>query len=85
LLDIVRLRVSARALGVEKIEAGEGRALLTFAASTPVAPEHLLRTIQKSRGRLRMKREFTLEAVLDEGPWPVTRDAIARVLSDLAA
>jgi transcription-repair coupling factor (superfamily II helicase) len=85
LLDIVRLRVSARALGVEKIEAGEGRALLTFAPSTSVTPEHLLQTIQKSRGRLRMKREFTLEAVVDAGSWPATRDGIARVLADLVA
>jgi transcription-repair coupling factor (superfamily II helicase) len=85
LLDIVGLRVAARALGIEKIEAGEGRALLTFAPSTPVAPEHLLRTIQTSRGRLRMKREFTLEAFLDSGAWPATRDGIARLLGELAA
>jgi transcription-repair coupling factor (superfamily II helicase) len=85
LLDIVGLRVAARALGVEKIEAGEGKALLTFAPSTPVTPERLVHAIQKSRGRLKMKREFTLEAIIDAGPWPVTRDGIARLLGDLAA
>ena len=85
LLDIVTLRVAARALGVEKIEAGEGKALLTFAASTPLTPERLVGVIQRSRGRLKMKREFTLEAAIEGGPWPVTRDSIARLLGDLAA
>jgi transcription-repair coupling factor (superfamily II helicase) len=84
LLDIVGLRVAARALGVEKIEAGEDRALLTFAPSTPVTPERLVRAIQESRGRLKMKREFTLEAAIDAGPWPVTRDSLARLLAELA-
>jgi len=85
LLDIVGLRVAARELGIEKIEAGEGKALITFAASTPLTPERLVAAIQKSRGRLRMKREFTLEAVIDAGAWPATRDSLARLLRDLAA
>ena len=85
LLDIVDLRVAARALGVEKIEAGEGTALLTFAPSTPLTPERLVGAIQKSRGRLKMKREFTLEATIAQGSWSATRDSIARLLGDLAA
>jgi hypothetical protein len=32
-----------------------------------------------------MKREFTLEAFLDSGAWPATRDGIARLLGELAA
>ena len=32
-----------------------------------------------------MKREFTLEAIIDAGSWHVTRDGIARLLCDLAA
>ena len=35
LLDIVRIRIAARALGVERVEAGEGKAVITFAPSTP--------------------------------------------------
>jgi transcription-repair coupling factor (superfamily II helicase) len=85
LLDIVGLRVAARALGVEKIEAGEGRALVTFAPSTPLTPGRLVQAIERSRGRLKMKREFTLEAVIDAGSWPATRDGIANLLATLAA
>jgi hypothetical protein len=31
-----------------------------------------------------MKREFLLEAVIERGEWPITRDAVLRLLEDLA-
>jgi len=34
LIDIVRIRIAARALGVERVEAGEGKAVITF---SPIA------------------------------------------------
>jgi len=85
LLDIVRIRVAARAIGAERVEAGDGRALLTFAPSTPLDPGRLVAAIARSRGRLAMKREFALEAAIDRGPWPVVRDSLLRLLGDLAA
>jgi transcription-repair coupling factor (superfamily II helicase) len=83
LLDIVRIRVAARDLGVERIEAGDGRALLTFAPSTTLDPQRLIGTIQRSRGRLQMKREFTLEASIGGGEWPSVRDSLLALLDDL--
>jgi transcription-repair coupling factor (superfamily II helicase) len=83
LLDIVRIRVAARALGIEKVEAGEGRALITFAPSTPVDPGRLVAAVQASRGRLTFKREFTLEAAVARGDWPEVRDSILETLREL--
>jgi transcription-repair coupling factor (superfamily II helicase) len=83
LLDVVRIRVAARPLGIEKVEAGRGKALVTFSPGTAIDPARLLAAIEKSRGRLRMKGEFTLEAAVVEGEWPVVRDALLKVLSDL--
>ncbi|HSF07115.1 MAG TPA: transcription-repair coupling factor [Methylomirabilota bacterium] len=83
LLDIVRIRVAARDLGVERIEAGAGRALLTFAPSTTLDPQRLVGTIQRSRGRLQMKREFTLEASIGGGEWPSIRDSLLALLDGL--
>src|SRR5499427_5960368 len=68
LLDTVRIRVAARDLGVERLEVGEGKALITFSSATRLDPQRLVAAIQKSRGRLRLKREFTLEATIDRGP-----------------
>src|SRR5215813_545784 len=83
LLDIVRIRGAARKLGIERIEAGSGRALLTFAPSTKVDPATLVGLVQKSRGRLAMKREFTLEALIARGEWPAVRDALLVLLAEI--
>jgi transcription-repair coupling factor (superfamily II helicase) len=83
LLDTIRIRVAARDLAVERVEVGDGTALLTFAASTSLDPDRLVKLIQKSRGRLKLKREFTVEAAIERGPFPVVRDAVLRLLAEL--
>jgi len=83
LLDVVGLRVAARGLGIERVEAGGGRAVLTFAASTPVTPERMLKTIAASRGALKLRKEYTVEARIPAEPWPAVRDALAKLLDAL--
>src|SRR5262245_46383736 len=83
LLDTVRIRVAARDLGIERVEVGDGKALLTFAPGTSLDPQRLVAAIQKSRGRLKLKREYTLEATIDRGPFPVVRDAVLALLAEL--
>ena len=75
--------MAARARGVEKVEAGEGRALSTVAPSTAVDPRRLVTAVQASRGRLKFKREFTLEASVARGDWGAVRDSILKVLTEL--
>jgi len=84
LIDIVRIRIAARAIGVERVEAGEGKAVITFAPSTPIEPAQLVGAIQASRGRLRMRREFTLEAAIATGAWPAVRDSLLGMLGGFA-
>ena len=83
LIDIVGLKVAAARIGVERIEARNGRAVLTFAPSTPVAPEKILSVIARSKGAMVMKKEFTLEARVPDGSWPVVRDGLARLIGSL--
>jgi transcription-repair coupling factor (superfamily II helicase) len=85
LVQVVGLRIAARELGIEKLEAHTGRATVKFAPATPVNADRLVRLIQRSRGRLRMNREFTLEASLSGTSWPDTRDAVTDLLDQLAA
>ncbi len=83
LLEVVALRVAARTLGIEKVEALGGTALLSFAPSTPVAPARLVRAIAESQGRLRLREEFVLEAEIPGGPWPAVRQALVDLLERL--
>jgi len=75
--------VAARTVGVERVDAQGGRALLTFAPSTPVTPEQLLRAIGRSRGRLRMLKEYTLEAQIPSEPWSAVRAELTTLLESL--
>jgi transcription-repair coupling factor (superfamily II helicase) len=84
LLDTVRIRVAARALGVERVEAGDGKALITFSPATSVPPERVVRALHDSRGRLKMKREFVVEATVARGEWPAVRDSLLAVLGSFA-
>jgi len=83
LLDVVRLRVLARRLHIERVEAGGGRARVTFAPSTPVTPERILAVIGKAGGGVSMRKEFILEATIPVGPWPAVRDALGALLESL--
>jgi transcription-repair coupling factor (superfamily II helicase) len=83
LLDVVRIRLAARRLAVEKIEIGDARMLLTFARSTPMEPGKLLEAIRDSKGRLKMKRDFTVEATIARGDWPRVRDSVLAVIEAL--
>jgi transcription-repair coupling factor (superfamily II helicase) len=84
LLEVVSLRVRARRLHVERLEARGGRVSLTFAPSTPLTPERILSVMARSRGGMVMRREYTLEARVPEAPWPAVRDAVAALLASLA-
>jgi hypothetical protein len=59
--------------------------VITFAPSTPVEPPALVKAIQASRGRLTMRREFTLEAVVARNGWPAVRDSLLGVLRSFNA
>jgi len=83
LLDVVGLRALARRLHVERVEAGEGRALVTFAPSTPVTPERILAVIGKPGSGVSMRKEFILEATIPTGPWAAVRDRLRALLEAL--
>src|SRR5438132_121603 len=84
LLDVIGLRLLSRRLGVERLEAGGGRALVTFAPSTPVTPERILVVVGRHGSGVTMRKEFTLEAMIPTGPWDAVRDALRALLESLA-
>jgi transcription-repair coupling factor (superfamily II helicase) len=80
LLEVVDIRVDARALGVEKVEVAGGKALITFAPSTQVSPERLLQIIREGEEAVRLKKEFVVEASIPSGPWPAVHEALVEFL-----
>jgi transcription-repair coupling factor (superfamily II helicase) len=82
LLDVVALRLVAKALRLERLEVRGGHALLTFAPSTPVPPQRIIELLRLHGRRLRTVREFVLEATLPRGAWPDTVQALTRLLGE---
>jgi transcription-repair coupling factor (superfamily II helicase) len=82
LLDVVVLRLDAKALRLERLEVRAGHALLTFAPSTPVPPQRLIALLRAHGRRLRTVREFVLEATVPRGPWPETFQTLTRLLGE---
>ena len=84
LLDVVTLRLAARVLRIERLEARAGRATITFAANPTVTPERLLAVLRAHPKRLRLVREFVIDAVIPRGPWPDTLAALLALLKELS-
>jgi transcription-repair coupling factor (superfamily II helicase) len=82
LLDVVTLRLHAKTLRLERLEVRAGRALLTFAPSTPVPAQRIVDLLRLHGRRLRTVREFVLEATVPRGPWPETLKALTRLLAE---
>jgi transcription-repair coupling factor (superfamily II helicase) len=85
LMEVVGIRLSARALRIEKLEARGGRAVLTFAATTPVRPDRLIALLRAHGKRLRLLRESVLEATIPAAPWRETHMALVRLLKELSS
>jgi transcription-repair coupling factor (superfamily II helicase) len=82
LLDVVTLRLHAKALRLERLEVRAGRALLTFSPSTPVSPQRLVELLRAHGRRLRSVREFVFEAMVSPEPWPETFKSLTRLLGE---
>jgi transcription-repair coupling factor (superfamily II helicase) len=82
LLDVVALRLDAKALRLERLEVRAGHALLTFAPSTPVPAQRIIDLLRIHGRRLRTVREFVLEATVARGPWPETVQTLTRLLGE---
>jgi transcription-repair coupling factor len=82
LLDVVALRLDAKALRLERLEVRGGHALLTFAPSTPVPPQRIIDLLRIHGRRLRTVREFVLEATIARGTWPDTFRTVSRLLAE---
>jgi transcription-repair coupling factor (superfamily II helicase) len=82
LLDVVALRLDAKALRLERLEVRGGHALLTFAPSTPVPAGRIVDLLRVHGRRLRTVKEFVLEATIARGTWPETFRALSRLLGE---
>jgi transcription-repair coupling factor (superfamily II helicase) len=76
LLHVVALRAEAVRLRIDKLEVRGGRALLTFASTTPVDPDRLLSVLRARPRKTKLVRDFVVEVAVPAGPWSAVRAAL---------
>jgi hypothetical protein len=63
-------------LRIDKLEVRGGRALLTFASTTPVDPDRLLSVLRARPRKTKLVRDFVVEVAVPAGPWSAVRTAL---------
>jgi transcription-repair coupling factor (superfamily II helicase) len=84
LLDVIRLKIRARRIGVAAIDAVRGELVLTAAANTRVDPRRLMNLLTQANGRMRVTPGHKIYAPAPERGGAALFEAARRLLDHLA-
>jgi transcription-repair coupling factor (superfamily II helicase) len=83
LIEVIRIKILARRLGVAAIDHVKGEIVLTAAESTQVDPKRLLRLLNQTKGRLRVTPGQKIHAPAPKGGGPKLFTATRKLLTNL--
>ena len=85
LLEVIRLKIQARALGVAVVDVANGEIVLTAAENSRVDPQRLMRLLTQAGGGIRVTPGHKILAPMPKGREPQDLfDAARRVMTSLA-
>jgi transcription-repair coupling factor (superfamily II helicase) len=85
LIEVIRIKILARRLGIASIDQQKGELVLTAAESTQIDPQRLLRLLTQAKGRLRVTPGQKIYAPAPEGGGRKLFTAARRLLTNLAS
>ncbi len=83
LIEVMSVKVVARKAGVGRIDAGTDKVNITFAEGASVSPDRVMVMIKKSKGRIRLIPEYTLQVSLPDGSLRTASEAVKKCLQEL--
>ena len=83
LSEIMSVRLIAKKSRVARIDAGRGMVNITFAAQAAVSPDRVLVLIKKSRGRIKLIPEYTLQIALPDDSLRTASEEVKKCLQEL--
>ncbi len=83
LIEIMTVKLYARAAGVARIDAGKDVVNMTFAPGAPISPDRVMILIRKNKGRIRMIPEYTLQVSLPDESLRTAAEAVKKCLQEL--
>ena len=86
LIEVIRLKIAARRLGIVRIETARGEIVLQVASKSQIDPDRLVQLLSHARGGLRVTPEQRLitKAPGPEGGAPALFDAVRTLLRKLS-
>jgi transcription-repair coupling factor (superfamily II helicase) len=86
LLEVIRLKIAARRLGIARVETARGEIVLQVAPKTQIDPDRLVQMLSHARSGIRITPEQRLvtKAPGPEGGPEALFDAVRRLLKKLS-
>ncbi len=83
LLEIMKVKIAAKAAGVSRIDGGADSVSITFSENARIAPDRVMQLIRRNPGRITLIPEYTLRVKLADGSLRTASDAVKKCLQDL--
>jgi transcription-repair coupling factor (superfamily II helicase) len=83
LIEVIRIKILARRLGIASIDQQKGELVLTAAESTQIDPQRLLRLLTQAKGRLRVTPGQKIHAPAPKGGGSKLFTATRKLLANL--
>jgi transcription-repair coupling factor (superfamily II helicase) len=83
LFEIMSVKLVAKKAGVARIDAGRESLTITFAENAHVSPDRVMVLIKKSKGRIRLVPEYTLQVVLPDESLKTASETVKKCLQEL--
>lgn len=77
------VKLVARRARVARIDAGRGFVNITFAENASISPDRVMVLIKKSKGRIKLVPEYTLQIALPDEALRTASDAVKKCLQEL--
>ncbi len=83
LFEIMSVKLIAKKAMVSRIDAGKDTAKITFAENANISPDRVMVLIKKSKGKIKLIPEYTLQIALPDESLKSTADAVKKCLQEL--
>ena len=83
LMDKIMLKVMCKNIGIQRLDLGDQRLVLSFCQGSPLSPEEIIRLVEKDPGQFKLTPGGVLEVSMPYGQTPDPLEASKKLLQEL--
>jgi transcription-repair coupling factor (superfamily II helicase) len=77
------VKIASQRARVSRVDAGTNAVTITFAEDARIAPDKVMTLVKRSKGRIKLIPEYTLQITLPDTTLRTASDAVKKCLQDL--